>query len=438
MLRACKRAAALALLIVLPVVVAQVFVGKLLTDHPARAAELAATFVLLVVIVTKPGAILVMALPATYLYYRVGPASTDISLADVSLGVALIAALPFVPWRAPTMRSMFRVLGVYLLILAIPVVAVFSQRSLVEWGHRSFLVAGGILVGAAIAATGRTVAALRAYLAASGVVAVAAVLDALGHLARGDGFAPAYPFGIHKNSAGFLLAVALLTLIILPNMLKLARPTRTAAMTGLFLGIAACQARGSALTLVVVVVVWAIKEDKVRLSPLAIVGATLLVIMSYVAVDAAFRADQPSAQFNSVNSRISTYDASLRLWRSAPTVGAGLKYWRNPQFAGELAFGEPHDLVVSALGESGVIGLAALGCLVLGTIAVIARSRSQLATFAALLVTAKTVDSVVGIFWVAGTLTIAWIVVGMASATDETLVAAESPANRERSASRFR
>ncbi len=198
----------------------------------------------------------------------------------------------------------------------------------------------------------------------------------------------------------------------------LSRTTRSVAMVLLFGGVAACQARGSAITLAVVVVLWAIKEDKVRLSPLAIVGATLLIIMTYVSVDAAFRADQSGAQFNSVNSRISTYDASLRVWRSDPVVGVGLKYWRDARFAGELSFGEPHDLAVSALGESGVIGLAALAVLVLGSIGVVARGRSPLATFAALIVIAKVADSAVGIFWVAGTLTVAWIVVGMACATD--------------------
>ena len=434
MLSRATRIAPLAALIAIPVLAAQVFEGKLLTDHPARAGLLAVAFVAIVVMLTKPGAILVMALPATYLYYRVGPASTDISLADVALAIALFAALPLVPWRASTMRSMLRVLGIYLLILAIPVVSVFSQRAAIEWGHRAFLVGGGILVGSAIAATGRTVTALRTYLAASSVVAIAAIGDAMGHLARGAGLAPAYPFGIQKNAAGFLLVAALLTLVILPRIVDFSRPmTRRVAMGLLLLGVGACQARGAALTLVVVTVLWAIQEDRVRLSLPTLIGVLLLVVVTYFGVTAAFRSDQQSSQYNSVNSRISTYNASLDLWRRDPLVGVGLKYWRNSNFAGELAFGEPHDLVVSALGETGVIGLLALGVLVLATIAVLRRGRSSVATFAALIVVAKVVASSVDIFWVAGSFTLAWIVVGLACAADtspEDLRTLSNAANR--------
>ncbi len=423
MLNRGRRIVSLALMVAIPVLAAQVFLGKLLSDHPARAGLLAVALVSIVVMLTKPGAVLVTALPATYLYFRVGPASTDISLADVALAIALLAALPLVPWRASTMRSMLRVLWVYLLILAIPVAAVFSHRAVIEWGHRAFLVAGGILVGSAIAATGRTVAAVRTFLAASSVVAVAAIGDVAGHLARGDGFAPAYPFGIQKNAAGFLLVAALLTLIILPRMVVFNRPMiRRASMGLLLLGVTACQARGAALTLVVVTVLWAIQEDRVRLSVPTLIGGLLLVVITYAGVTAAFRSDQQTSQFNSVNSRISTYNASLDLWRRDPLVGVGLKYWRNPDFAGELAFGEPHDLVVSALGETGVIGVAALGVLVVATISVLRRGRSSLATFAALILVAKVVASSVDIFWVAGTFTLAWIVVGLACAPDTVFV----------------
>ena len=199
---ATKRAALLVSVVALPVLVGQALLGSLLEDDPTRAWLLALMFLLVVVLLTRPGAILVMALPATYLYFRVGPASTEISLADVALGVALLAALPFVPWRSRTMLSMLRVLGVYLLILAIPVAAVFSQRAVVEWGHRAFLVAASVLVGAAIAATAHTALALRAYVAASIVVAVGAIYDALSHWTAANGPAPAYPFGIQKNSRG--------------------------------------------------------------------------------------------------------------------------------------------------------------------------------------------------------------------------------------------
>ena len=165
--------------------------------------------------------------------------------------------------------------------------------------------------------------------------------------------------------------------------------------------------------LLVVIVLWSIKERRLRLSPLVVVGSLLLVAMTYLTINAAFQSDSQDSRFNSLNSRISTYDASVTLWGRDPLIGVGLKYWRDPAFGGELAFGEPHDLVVSALGESGVVGLLALVVLVGSTILVITSGRSPVATFAVLIVIAKVIDSVTGIFWVAGTLTFMWIAVGL-------------------------
>ena len=160
-------------------------------------------------------------------------------------------------------------------------------------------------------------------------------------------------------------------------------------------------------------------ERRVKLSPAALVGAAILIAMAYLGVNAVFQSDAKDDRFSSVNSRLATYDASLKLWRRDPVVGVGLKFWRDPAFSGETAFGEPHNLVVSALGESGVIGLAAL-CLLLGiTLAVVRRSRSDLAALAVLIWIATAVDSLVGIFWVAGTLTFAWIVVGLVCAGEQ-------------------
>ena len=170
----------------LPVLAAQIALGHLFDSQPRVAWIAVGGFVCAVLLLAVPGAFLVAALPAAYLFYRIGPQSNDISLADVALGIAIVAALPFVPWRSRTLRSMFRVLAAYLLVLAIPIVVVFSQRAAVEWGHRAFLVGGGLIVGSAIAATGRTRRALRALLSVSAVVAAAAIYDALDHWNSGS------------------------------------------------------------------------------------------------------------------------------------------------------------------------------------------------------------------------------------------------------------
>jgi O-antigen ligase len=403
--------------VVAPVGAVQLALGGLIDTRALDAWFAVVAFAIVVLILVAPRALLVTALPATYLYYRVGPSSTELSLADVMLALALVAAVPFVPWRAPALRSMFKALGAYLVILAVPVVSALSSRGVVEWGHRAFLVGGGVVVGAAIASTGRITQALRAFIVASGVVAVAAIAYASTHPGHGLVRQPAYPFGIQKNAAGFLLACALIAVMVAAPQVALPRRLRLPTALLLVVGFAACQARGSAVMLVAVLVLWQLRARGVRASPVVLVGCGLLVAVTYMSVNAAFQSDSKDARFNSVNSRLATYDASIKLWKHDPLVGVGLKYWRDPAFAGETAFGEPHDLFVSALGESGVVGLVGLVTLLGATMFVLARSRSDLAPLALIIVVAKVVDSTVGIYWVAGTLTFAWIAVGLACAT---------------------
>src|SRR5690606_33922908 len=104
----------------------------------------------------------------------------NLSLADVTLAAAFVAALPFVPWRHERLRAAGRLLAVYLVILAVAVVVHPSQRTVLEWGHRGFLVGCGLAVGAALVARGLVTAAFRFFVASSVVLAIAAIADTLG------------------------------------------------------------------------------------------------------------------------------------------------------------------------------------------------------------------------------------------------------------------
>ncbi|MCU1459184.1 MAG: hypothetical protein JWL73_3276 [Actinomycetia bacterium] len=418
MLKQAGRIAGVTTLALVPVLAVQVGLGSLLAARPELAWGVALAFVGLVLVLTVPSLFLVAALPAMYLSMRVGPASTDISLADVALAVAAVVAIPSVPWRSPRLQSILKLLAVYLLVLAIAVVAVPSQRAVIEWGHRAFLVAGGLFVGAAVVATGRVRDALRAYLLASTVVAVAAIVFAGTHPGSGLFPQPAYPFGFQKNTAGLMLGFAIIVLTVGARRVAVPRSLRVPCVFLLVLGILACQARGPAIALMVVLSVWAIHKWRARITPLILVGGLLLLALTYTTINSAFQSDSADSRYNSVNSRVATYDAAISLWQRDPVVGVGLKFWRNPSLAGQTGFGEPHDLAVSALGESGLVGLAGLAILLIGTIVLVMRRPSQLSWLAVLVVVAKTTASAVDIYWVAGSLTFMWIIVGFACAAD--------------------
>jgi O-antigen ligase len=400
-------------------VAAQAAAGGVAATNPSMAAAGAVGAITALLLVVAPALALVAALPSSLGYWRVGPASFSLSFADVALAAAFVAALPYVPWSDPRLRRFGRLLLVYLGVLAVAVVAVASRRSVLEWGHRAFLVGCALAVGAAIQSRGLTRSALRAYVLMAVVVAVAAVIDPLGRDGVDGLPAPAYPFGMQKNPAGLLIAFGVLVLVMSPRIVALSRPVRAVALVVLFTGIVACQSRGTALALVVVLAIWLVRSGRLVRSPLVLIGIALLIGMTYVSFNALFSSDEGDSRSNSVNSRLETYDAALDLWRDNQAVGAGLKYWRDPTLAARTdgALGEPHNLVVAALGESGVVGLAALAVLVVSALLMLA-GKEELVLLAGSALLAKTIASTFDIFWVAGTMTVPWIFVGMACVRD--------------------
>ncbi len=124
--------------------------------------------------------------------------------------------------------------------------------------------------------------------------------------------------------------------------------------------------------------------------------------------------DDRDNQFGSVNTRVVTYDAAMTLWREDPLVGVGIKYWRDPDYVSRTGFGEPHSVVISTAGESGLVGLSALAVL-LGGAGTLAWRRTGALWFAVvLLLVARFTESLLSIFWVANSGSFPWIILGLA------------------------
>jgi O-antigen ligase len=365
-----------------------------------------------VVAVAAPSIALIAAFPGAFGGWRVGPSSIDLSLADTVLLVALVCAVPFVPWRSRTLQSVMKVLALYLLLLSIAAVAQPSVRSAVEVGHRAFLVAAAVMVGAATAVRGGTRLALRVFVAAAMIVALRAIADVATKGVWPP--APAYPFNLQKNNVGALIALAILVTAVRGNRLELPRFARCGTMLVLLAGLACCQARGAAVALAVAVVVAAIWNFRLLLSPLALVGLVLVGLASYAAATRILNDQRDASRFSSVNSRLETYDVALQFWDESPITGVGLKYWRDPNLSTGRGFGEPHDVVVSTLAETGLVGLGALAVLLAGLLSALRRASKPAATLAILALVLKLTDSLFGIFWVAGTLTVPLLFVGLA------------------------
>jgi hypothetical protein len=398
-------------LVVAPVAAVELVIATVAASAPGMALLVMAGTVLLGLALLAPALVLIGAFPATFAYWRVGPASLGMSVADALTILGVVVALPFVPWRSRSLRRILWAACAYAAILLVTVVAHPSQRALIEVFHRLSMVAGAALIGAALGRLGKVALALRAFLLAAAVVSAAAVLDTLAHRLR-----PAYPFGIQKNAAGELIVMGLVILLAAPQRIGYGRRATTVLAVVLIAGLAASEARGPALALVAVFALHLLRSRRrsdasriVRLAPLLLVASVILIGISVVT----YRERDLNAQtqqFNSLNSRLDDYHYAItNAWEPHPLDGNGLKWF----FAPNSPVGAPHDLIVGELSEVGLVGLAGLIGLLWVVLQTARRSSSDLGDAAFLVVVARVLESMLGIFWTAGTGTLPFLVLGL-------------------------
>jgi O-antigen ligase len=376
---------------------------------------LAAAFGAAIWALCAPAAAVASVLPAAWLRTRVGPASFDLTLSDVALVIGAGVALSRMPWGSPTVRRVLGGCAVYLLAALVAVVADPNRRAALEWLHRVALAPGAVVVGAAMVATGVLARAMALFVAISGVFGVAAIGEALT-----NGFAPAYPLGMHKNAAGFLLLLAVLVCVVAPASIAMPRNIRHLAALVCAGGLLATQNRGAAVAAVVCAAVWAVRQPRVpgvvRALSVGAAAAVLAVVIS------AFSSPVESrSQFDSVASRQLTNEYALDLWREDPLTGAGIRFFRDPAFFFEArlreqtTFGEPHNVVVSVLSETGLVGLAGFAVMIATALRALRPMRFELGRLALVVLVARLVETQFGIWWVAGSAVVPFLLLGAAA-----------------------
>ena len=363
---------------------------------------------------TWPALVISLPLPLAYAYWRVGPASFDMSVADASLLAATIVALPYVPWRDRRLQRALWVVIAYELMLVVPLAAHPTGPALFEWFHRALLVGGSVLVGAALVRLASLRFALRAFAAASAAVSIVSIVFTLT-----NDLDPAYPLGLHKNAAGNILAIAVLMGLVTPQLLGLRRWMHVLLEALLIGGLLSVQSRGSMLAIIVCLCLWALRGRTHR--PSMAVTIVLLIVALGATVSLVNEreyerviADPNAAEFTPEHLRRLDYEAALDQWRSEPFAGAGLRYFSTT----DAVAGEPHNLAILALAEGGLFALAGMVVLLGGTYAVLARVRGPVATIARLAVLVRVLTGTVDVFWVAGRMTVPFVLVGAAIALE--------------------
>jgi hypothetical protein len=383
--------------------------GFLVPRSPAWALALSTILVAVAVSVRLPAVVLVAVLPGAYASWRLGPASVGLSLADATLLVGAVAAVPFVPWGAPGLRRALAGLAAYEAILLLAVAGHPSERAVVEWGHRILLVGGSLMVGAALVRLVSLRPAIRFYLVASAVVAAAACTYAVTHH-----FQPAYPFGFQKNAAGLLLALAFLVSVVAPRLagvpVGLLNPLRVL----LVLGMLATQSRGSMVaTIAGLAAVQLFGSERRRAAPLVLVAALAMcavVVVVTQSQDERARLDPSAAKYYGIGARQAVNSQAMEIWSHQRPLGAGLRYFRDPVFATS----EPHNVLIVSLAETGVVGLVGLLLLLVAAGSALRGLTGELATLARVVFVVRLLGGMFDIFWVAGRGSLPWVLVGAA------------------------
>jgi len=363
-----------------------------------------------VVLLAVRGAVFVFALPACFAASRVVVAGVDLSIADLVLVALTIVAIPFVDWSTTAVRRLVLLGAGYFAILAVNVFAVTTGPAAVEWVHRWFLVVGSLLVGAAIGATKRTTAALRATLVVALVFAVMSIVESIG-----SGFRPAYTFGYHKNFVGPLVAMVALTLIAARREFRLPSWSITVAQVVLVGGLLATQSRASIVGLAIGVAVLFVRDGRVRWRAIALVPVILAMLYFVYATVRTSLTGANDTRFNPIRSRLAQYDVAWGHFVDHPVFGIGIRWFKT---AGTIN-AEPHSAFFVTISESGLWGLFALVVVFAGSWLLLRRSESPLASAAIALLAFRLAEGQLAIFWLAGTMTFPWIVVGVAAATSQ-------------------
>jgi len=408
-------------------------VGVVLPAHVQVGLLVAVGLFLVGATVAAPMAVPVLAMPLLVVVQRIGGGGGVLSISDFTFFALFWICV--VLGQRPYSRAMRALLWVslaYQLATAFTVVANHDSASVVEWFHEWLLVAGAVVVGWAIGRRGLAAVALSLLLATCGVIAVLALVQWRVQTAAGDS-GPVYlswPFGMHKNFIGTTLGFAAVVAYARPRWLRWPRPVAWGMFALLVAGIAVSQSRQAYVGLAIgVLAVLVRRSSGVRHSAWILVPVAVALVVVALVLRDQIQADNP---FNSAYQRLTWYQQAIAVWSTDPIFGVGLRWWYTGRFP--YAF-QPPNAEFEVLSSAGVVGLAGFFVLVVGSLVVLWRIRSDYGTVGFAVLLTRFVQGQFDLFWVAVAVSIPYLIAGIslgaADLADEQEAAAREAAARE-------
>ena len=386
--------------------------GRYATTQPMLVLAAGAACLALGVTAVEPAAIPLAIMPLLLVSYRIGAGGVGLSVSDAALAVATASALVFAPKPfSRDLRTMLWLNAGYQFATLFTVLANPYTSNTIEWFHAWMLVSGALLVGWTIGARGKARLGVALLVLTALCLAVLTLMTGIPQLMRRD-FAPVYltwPFGMHKNFVGTVLAFAAAAAYARPEWLGW---SKTKAMTAFWIlgaGLMVTQSRQAIVGLGVAVILIALRggtgaRRRSRLILLAVIPA--LALVATLVKDQV----QSNNQFNSVFTRLNWFVETTAFWLTSPWLGHGLRFWY--QDGSEIPY-QPPNAFLEVLASAGVLGLVAFVIMLVGMLRVTWRLDPRYGTMAVVVLASRLVQSQLDLFWVGVQTSVPFVIVGI-------------------------
>ncbi|OLT21855.1 hypothetical protein BJF81_14620 [Ornithinimicrobium sp. CNJ-824] len=359
----------------------------------------------------QPVLLPLLAMPLIVVVARFGAGPVDMTISDWMLGLAFWPALLFAPRPlSDPMRKLLWLNAIYQSATLFTLVANPYFANTVEWGHAWLLVSGALLVGWHVGASGHARLGVRLFLAACLALALPTIGQAILQYARGDFGAvyPQWPWPMHKNFIGNLMAIAAVLVYARPRWAGLSRRWALPLLLVLLSALAVSQARQAIVGLAVGILVVSLRRHGERRR--ATFALATAIPMVYIVLTMARDQIASGNIHNSWFQRLDWYADSIRIWREAPLVGHGLRYWT--QAEAPAAF-QPPNAFLEVMASTGVVGLAAFLTLWVGLIVVLLRMNADYGTLALALALSRLGQAQFDLFWVSIGVSAPFLLIGV-------------------------
>jgi O-antigen ligase len=358
---------------------------------------------------SKPMAIVLMSLPVLFISERLGLGGSGLSASDVALAAAFGTALLLGerPYSRP-MRAMLMLNLVYQFATLFTVIINPFAANTVEWFHAWLLISGALVVGWSVARAGYGRLALNLMVGAALVIAAGTVVTALFQYAGGN-FSevyPAWPFPMHKNFAGTVMAFMAITLFVNPDWVRWTRPVRTSMFWVLLAAVVMTQSRQAIIGLVIAIMFVVLRKGvhgRSRFALLLLIPAGMLIATTVI--------DQVDSQnrFNSFYQRINWVKEVYAFWKHSPIFGHGLRYW----YTDVDAPFQPPQAELEVAASAGIVGVIGFIAMWIGFFVVLWRIDPRFGTLAIAVIGSRFIQAQFDLFWVAGQVSIPFVIAGI-------------------------